>query len=88
MSLQKHHRLGKMKHGEERKMLPEEFWYLINQAFSFLKVEMNRDISDQIFKECDKDQDGKITYVEYFQFIDKYICFSSGRINLSNLRVC
>lgn len=79
MSLQKTHRSGAMKHGEERKMLPEEFWKLINQAFSFLKVEMNRDMSNQIFKECDKDEDGKITYVEYFQFIDKYICFTAAR---------
>ena len=83
MSLQKTHRLNKMQFGGERKMLPEEFWKLINQAFSFLKVEMSRDVADQVFKDCDKDQDGKITYVEYFQFIDKYICFSSARNKIS-----
>ena len=76
-----------MKHGQERKMLPEQFWKLINQAFSFLKVELKRETSDEIFKNCDKDCDGKITYVEYFQFIDKYICFTEARKDLYLLRI-
>ena len=88
MSLQKTHKAGKMKHGSERKILPEEFWKLINQAFTFLHAEMKRDISDQIFKDCDKDKDGKITYVEYFQFIDKYICFTGSRTIFSYPRIC
>lgn len=78
MSLQRAHRQGLMKYGAERKMLPEEFWKLVNESFSFLKVEMPRELANDAIRAADKDGDGMITYVEYFQFIDHYICFRAG----------
>ena len=47
---------------------------LINNAYKFLGVAANADLADSVFKEADKDKDGLITYVEYFQFIEKYVC--------------
>lgn len=51
-----------------------EFIHLINLAYDFLKVGIDHDVAEQIFKDVDKDQDGLITYGEYFQLIQKYIC--------------
>ena len=43
---------------------------------------MPKDLSDEAIKNADKDGDGMITYVEYFQFIDNYICFRvQGKID-------
>lgn len=39
-----------------------------------MKVECPRNVCDEVFAEADQDKDGLITYVEYFKFIDKYIC--------------
>ena len=69
MSLQVMHRANKMSHGSERKMNVEEFEKLCNNAWKFLKVSIPNQIAQQIFGEADKDRDGLITYVEYFQFI-------------------
>lgn len=68
------HRHNKIKNQADRKILPAEFFTLVNNAFSFLKVQMPQAQAEEVFKQTDKDGDGLITYVEYFQFIDKYIC--------------
>ena len=86
MSLQRAHRQGLMKYGAERKMLPEEFWKLVNDSFSFLKVQMPRELANDAIRAADKDGDGMITYVEYFQFIDHYICFRAGGKYVLNKR--
>lgn len=40
MSLQNMHRHNKIKNQADRKILPAEFFTLVNNAFSFLKVQM------------------------------------------------
>jgi len=39
-----------------------------------LKVSVSNDIAHYIFTKTDTDQDGFITYVQYFQVIDQYAC--------------
>ncbi len=55
-------------------MTLQEFETLCNNAWKFLKVTIPSATAKDIFNEADKDKDGLITYVEYFQFIEKYIC--------------
>lgn len=74
MSLQRMHLRGQMSKGTERKMTKEQFNTLMNYAYNFLKVQVPKQVTDTIFQETDTDKDGLITYVEYFQIIDKYIC--------------
>jgi len=74
MALQRDHKVGKMSRGSERKMTLEEFTRLINSAYKFLNVTFSNDICEYIFKSVDKDNDGLITYVEYFKVIEIYIC--------------
>ena len=74
MSLQRDHRAGKMSKGSERKMTLEEFTRLINAAYKFLGVPCPNDVAEYIFKSVDKDNDGLITYVEYFKVIEIYVC--------------
>lgn len=74
MSLQVMHRAGKMSKGSERKMSASEFDTLCNNAWKFLQVKVPQEVTRQIFNDADKDRDGLITYVEYFQFIEKHIC--------------
>ena len=74
MSLQKKHRDGKMSHGSERAMNQVEFRTLLNDAYAFLGVPASNDITEYIFTKTDTDQDGLITYVQYFQVIEKYVC--------------
>jgi hypothetical protein len=78
MSLQREHRSGNISHGSERKITLAEFTKLINLAFEFLKVQIRQDVAGQIFGEVDKDKDGLITYVEYFQVIELYFCLPKG----------
>lgn len=79
MSLQREHKAGKISHGAERKMTLPEFIHLINLAYEFLKVGIDHDVAEQIFKDVDKDQDGLITYGEYFQLIQQYICIPKNQ---------
>lgn len=74
MSLQRDHRAGKMTLGKDRKMTLEEFQRLINSAYKFLGIECPKDVAEYIFKSVDKDNDGLITYVEYFKVIEIYVC--------------
>ena len=53
MSLQKHHKLGNMKFGAERKMSHDEFNLLINKAYSFLKVEFPNNVTQSLFNIVD-----------------------------------
>lgn len=68
------HRNGKMSKGSERLMNPEEFETLCKNAWKFLKVSVQSSTARAIFNDADKNKDGLITYVEYFQFIQKHIC--------------
>ena len=55
-------------------MTKAQFNTLMNNAYKFLGVEAPKTITDKIFDQTDKDKDSLITYVEYFQIIDNYIC--------------
>ena len=85
MSLQKMHRANKLQYGSERKIVLNEFVELLNNAYTFLNVKCNRELAKSIFEEADKDHDGRITYVEYFQFIEKYVCQTDSRNFVLNL---
>ena len=85
MSLQKMHRANKMQYGSERKIMLSEFIELLNNAYMFLGVKCHRELAKSIFEEADKDHDGRITYVEYFQFIEKYVCQTDSRNFVFNL---
>jgi len=74
MSLQRNHRNGKMSHGKDREMTLEEFNKLLNESYTFLKVSCPADVAQFIFKNTDTNEDGLITYVQYFQVIEKYVC--------------
>ena len=80
MSLQKMHRANLIVNGNQRKILSDEFFTLLNNAYAFLDVSCSKDLATQIFNDADKDRDGLITYVEYFQVIDKYVCQTNSRI--------
>lgn len=87
MSLQQMHKRNLISHGSERKITLAEFLKLVNNAYSFLKVAMDAGLAEQVFKEADKDGDGLITYVEYFQYIDRYICQTKSRNIFDNSRI-
>lgn len=63
------HRKNLIEKGSERKINFKQFHTLVDKAFEFLKVKIEQGLADSVFKEADKDGDGYITYVEYFQYI-------------------
>jgi hypothetical protein len=46
----------------------------MNNAYKFLNVACSKEVTTAIFEETDTDKDQLITYVQYFQIIDKYVC--------------
>jgi hypothetical protein len=74
MSLQKMHMQNQITHGAERKINEKEFHSLIINAYKFLGVTVHPEITQFIFKSTDSDQDGFITYAEYFKVINDYVC--------------
>lgn len=63
-----------MSKGTERLMTQGEFLDLMNKAYDFVKVVCPADVAEFIFKKTDTDEDGFITYIQYFQVIEAYIC--------------
>ena len=57
------HRANKLKYVSERKILLNEFYELMDNAYLFLNVKCNKELAKSIFEEADKDRDGLITYV-------------------------
>ena len=55
-------------------MTPDEFNLLINKAYSFLKVEFPKNVSNYLFNIVDTTECGFMTYVQYFTIISKYLC--------------
>lgn len=47
---------------------------LLNLSYAFLGVECPAAVATAMFKATDTDNDGYITYVQYFQVIQKYVC--------------
>ena len=66
-----------MAHGSQYKMNVKEFGSLLNLAFKFLNVTVEPATAEEIFKKADLDNDGLITYVEYFKVIELEACRSS-----------
>lgn len=54
-------------------MNADEFATLMNHAYSFLGVIVDNEGAKKIFHDADKDRDGKISYEDYFSFVEKYI---------------
>jgi hypothetical protein len=74
MSLQREHRNGNISHGAERKITLPELINLINISYSFLKATITQEVAQFIFSSVDTDNDKLITYPEYFQVIQNYLC--------------
>ena len=51
---------------------------LLSDAYAFLQVQTDEAAATDVFKQFDADRDNLITYVEYFNFIDKFICKSQS----------
>lgn len=58
----------------EMKLTCLEFLNLLHTAFAFIGVSVPVSAIDEIFKLTDTNQDGFISYTEYFKFIETYIC--------------
>ena len=80
ISLQRAHKLGLIGHGSERKLTSDEFLALLHDAYSFLKVDLEREAAKEVFKRFDTDHDNMITYVQYFNFIDRFIVKSEATL--------
>jgi hypothetical protein len=78
MSLQREHRAKRISHGAEYKLTLPEFVHLINLAYQFLRVAFPADVGEFIFECVDTDKDGLITYVQYFQVIQQYVCIDTS----------
>ena len=59
---------------------------LLSDAYAFLQVRTDESAATDIFKQFDADRDNLITYVEYFNFIDKFICKSQSVLQAENTR--
>lgn len=59
--------------GPQRCMNAHEFITLMNHAYSFLGVKVDNEGAKKIFQDADRDRDGKISYEDYFSFVEKYI---------------
>lgn len=64
-----------------------EFLTLLRTAFSFLDVTIPASVIDEIFALTDVDQDGTISYNEYFKFIETYICDFQQPLQDNNARL-
>lgn len=73
MALQIMHKNNKMSLGAQRKMNVAEFTILMNNAYSFLKVRVDDEAAKAIFEATDTDNDGLITYQEYFGFVVRHL---------------
>jgi Ca2+-binding EF-hand superfamily protein len=51
----------------------KEFTILMNHAYSFLGITVDPIGATHIFNDADQDRDGKISYEEYFSFVQKHI---------------
>lgn len=74
IALQRAHKKNLIGKGSERKLNLQEFIVLLNDAYRFLHVSVDETNATEIFRKFDLDRDNHITYVEYFKFIEKYIC--------------
>jgi Ca2+-binding EF-hand superfamily protein len=70
ISLQRHHKMGKMSYGHLKKMTFNEYVYLINQAYKFLSVSVSEARCRKMFNEMNNDRDNLITYQEYFSILN------------------
>lgn len=80
IALQRTHKKGLIVKGAERKLNVDEFLALLHDAYSFLKVDVENGMAREVFKVFDRDHDSLITYVEYFDFIEKFICKSEATL--------
>lgn len=58
----------------DMKLTKQELYTLLNDAFSFIKLEVRRDLSDRMFDQLDSNKDGLVSYVEYYRFVEAFIC--------------
>jgi Ca2+-binding EF-hand superfamily protein len=72
MAIQRLHRKGYYAHGSSRIMSFEEFANTLNYCLGFLNCEGTIEEYQNLFMEVDKDDDGYISYEDYFIFLKEY----------------
>jgi len=72
MAIQRRHLRSIYKYGAQRMMDESEFIVTLEDAFTFLEATATKAQLSSLFKECDTNQDGLITYKEYFEFLTLY----------------
>ena len=74
MALQNMHKYKLATPLSDMKLTKQELYTLLNDAFSFIKLEVPRELSDRMFDQLDSNKDGLVSYVEYYRFVEAFIC--------------
>ena len=72
IAIQRLHRQNSYKQGAQRVMDLPEFIVTMNYALSFMNITPTESEPTTVFKDIDRNQDGLITYQEYFEFLRYY----------------
>jgi len=72
IAIQRLHRKNSYKQGAQRVMDLPEFIVTMNYALSFINITPTESELTTVFKDIDRNQDGLITYQEYFEFLRYY----------------
>ena len=76
----RHKKAHAIQHAAARKLTSKEFTELLEDSYSFLGVKVDQAEIAAIFKDQIKGTDGLMTYVEYFTFIERWICKSKAEL--------
>lgn len=77
----------------DMKITRDEMFSLFNDAFSFVSVSVTREVSDRLFDQLDSNKDELVSYVEYYRFIEAFICETelspsqNNRLRMSPVKV-
>jgi len=77
LAIQRLHRQKTYAHGDKRIMNLKEFIKTMETSLNTISVEGTEEIYSLLFNEVDLDQDGYISYEDYFVFLKEY--FGSKR---------
>ena len=84
MAIQRLHRKGYYANGAQRIMSMNEFAQTLSYCLSFINCSSTDLTYERLFKEVDTDNDGVISYEDYFMFLKEY--FGSRSLAASQKR--
>ena len=93
MALQNMHKYKLSMPMSDMKITRDEMFSLFNDAFSFVSVSVTREVSDRLFDQLDSNKDELVSYVEYYRFIEAFICETelspsqNNRLRMSPVKV-